>query len=106
MVAHSRSIAEELLASINTDYMTNVKYLEQKVSVDTVDFENMDLSRQYRLDTSTCVSGYGKIQKINVNNLYDIFGKYSLDPAHVVKANAIAEIEANQMCYVKVGHVM
>ena len=60
MAEDSISIAEELLASINMDYTTNVKYLEQKVSVDTVDFENMELSKQYRLDTSTCVSGYGK----------------------------------------------
>ena len=35
MAANTRSIAEELLASINTDYTTNVKYLQEKVSVDT-----------------------------------------------------------------------
>ena len=60
MAAHSMSIAEEILASINTDYTTNVKYLKQKVSVDTVDYDSMELSKQYRLDTSTCASGYGK----------------------------------------------
>ena len=106
MAANTTNIAEELLASINTDYTTNVKYLEEKVSVDTVDFDSMTLSQQYHLDTSTCVSGRGKRCKINVNNLYDIFGSYSLDPANVVKANAIAEIEANPVCYAKAGHVM
>ena len=106
MAATSTSIAEELLASINMDYMTNIKYLEKKVSVDTVDFDSMALSQQYHLDTSTWVSACGKRCKINVNNIYDIFGSYSLDPANIVKANVIAEIESNPVCYSKAGRIM
>ena len=76
-----------------------MRYLNHdKVSVDTANFENMELAKQYRLDTSTCVSGSGKRRRINVNNFYDIFGSYSLDPAGVVKSNALAEIERNPDC--------
>ena len=95
----SNSIACELMSKIDSDYVTEVKYLHDKVSVDTADYESMDIARQYWLDTKHCVKGYGKRRKINVNNLYDIFGSYSLDPASTVKSNVIQEIENNVEWY-------
>ena len=94
------SIAEELLSAINMDYTSNVHYLNhEKVSMDTAVFEGTELAKQYHLDTSTCVNGYGKCRRINVNNLYDIFESYSLDSAVTVKANTLAEIDQNPECY-------
>ena len=101
------SIAEDLLSAINTDYTSNVQYLNhEKVSMDTAIFEDTVLAKQYRLDTSTCVTGYGKRRKISANNLYDIFGSYSLDSAATVKANALTEIDQHPECYQKAGHVV
>ena len=101
------SIAEDLLSAINTDYTLNVHYLNhEKVSMDTAIFEDTVLAKQYQLDTLTCVTGYGKHHKINVNNLYDIFGSYSLDTAATVKAKALAEIDQHPECYQKAGHVV
>ena len=106
MVA-SVSIAEELLSAINTDYTSNVCYLNpDKVIMDTASFEDTELVKQYHLDTSTCVSGQGKHHRINLNNLYDIFGSYSLDDAATVKSNALAEIDQNPECYQKAGHII
>ena len=76
------------------------------MSVDTAVFEDMDLAKQYRLDTATCVSGYGKCHRINVNNLYDIFGNYSLDNAATVNTNALAKKDQNPECYQKAGHIV
>ena len=101
------SIAEELLSAINTDYTSNVCYLNpDKVIMDTASFEDTELAKQYCLDTSTCVSGQGKCHRINFNNLYDIFGSYSLDDAATVKSNALVEIDQNPECYQKAGHII
>ena len=101
------SIAEELLLAINTDYTSNVRYLNpDKVIMDTASFEDTKLAKQYCLDTSTCVSGQGKHRRINVNNLYDIFGSYSLDDAATVKSNALVEIDQYAECYQKAGHII
>ena len=106
-MAASMSKAEELLSAINTDYTSNVRYLNpDKVTMDTVVFEDTELAKQYCPDTSTCVIRYGKHHRINVNNLYDIFGSYSLDDAATVKANALVEIDKNPDCYQKAGHII
>ena len=106
-MAASVSIAEELLSAINTDYTSNIRYLNpDKVIMDTALFEDTELAKQYRLDTSTCISGHGKHHRINVNNLYDIFGSYSLDDAATVKSNSLAEIDQNPECYQKAGHII
>ena len=100
------SIAGEILSSINSDYTSDIKYLSEQVSVDTADFESMDIARQYWLDTKSCVKGYGKRRKINTHNLYEIFGNYSLDSPDVVKQNAIAEIESHPSWYDCAGRTM
>ena len=101
------SIAEELLSAINTDYTSNVCYLNpDKAIMDTALFKDTELAKQYCLNTSTCVSGYGKHRRINVNNLYDIFGSYSLHSGVAVKANALAEIDQNPECYQKASHII
>ena len=106
-MATSMSIAKELLSAINTDYTSNVYYLNpDKVTMDTAVFEDTELAKQYCLDTATCVIGYGKCCRINVNNLYDIFGSYSLDNAATVKANALAEIDQNPECYQEASHIV
>ena len=106
-MAASVSIAEELLSAINTDYTSNVHYLNlDKVIMDTALFEDTELAKQYHLDTSTCVSGHGKHRRINVNNLYDIFESYSLDDAATVKSNTLAEIDQNPECYQEAGHII
>ena len=102
----ANSIASELLSKINSDFTSDIKYLSEQVSVDTADFENMLISRQFWLDTKTCVKGYGKRCKINVSNLYEIFGAYSLDSPDIVKQNAINEISNNPTWYEKTGKTM
>ena len=106
MAANTLSIAGEILSSINSDYTSDIKYLSEQVSVDTADFESMDIARQYWLDTKSCVKGYGKRRKINTHNLYEIFGNYSLDSPDVVKQNAIAEIESHPSWYDCASHTM
>ena len=106
MAANMNSIACELMSKIDSNYISEVKYLHDKISVDTADYESMDISQQYWLDTKHCVKGYGKWQKINVNNLYDILGSYSLDPPATVKSNVIQEIEKNLEWYKWAGKTM
>ena len=101
MAAFSTSIAGEILLNINSDYTSDIKYLSEQVSVDTADYDSMDISRQYWLDTKSCVKGYGKRWKINSHNLYEIFGNYSLDSLAVVKQHAVAEINSHPSWYKK-----
>ena len=102
----ANSIASELLSKQNSDFTSDIKYLSEQVSVDTADFDGMIISQQFWLDTKTCVKGYGKCRKINVSNLYEIFGGYSLDSPDIVKQNTIKEINNNPKWYEKAGKTM
>ena len=87
------SITEELMTTINSEYTSNVKHLSEQVSVSTDMFSSLEVLNITQLSTLHCVKETGKQKRksINIMNLYDIFGCYSLDDPLIVKTNVIQE---------------
>ena len=98
---------EELMATINSEYTSNVKHLSEQVSVSTNMFSLLEVSNITQLSTLHCIkeTGKQKHKSINVMNLYDIFGCYSLDDPNVVKNNVIQDREKNIQWYSNAGHI-
>ena len=94
------------MATINSEYTSNVKHLSEQVSVSTDMFSSLEVSNITQLSTLHCVkeTSKQKCKSINIMNLYDIFGCYSLDDL-LVKTNVIREIEKNIQWYSNAGHI-
>ena len=95
------------MATINSEYTSNMKHLGEQVSVSTDLFSSLEVSNITQLSKLHCVkeTGKQKCKSINIMNLYDVFGCYSLDDLNIVKNNVIQEIEKNIQWYSNTGHI-
>ena len=95
------------MAAINSEYTSNVKHLSEQVSVSTDMFSSLEVLNIMQLSTLHCIkeTGKQKHKSINIMNLYDIFGCYSLDDPNVVKKNVIQDIDKNIGWYSNAGHI-
>ena len=98
-------MAEELVKLFKcADYDDIMCALKEQYVIPIQDFEKMEISRWFSLDTSKCFTGKGKL-KINPHCLYDIFASYCGKDKFEVKDLMQSEIQNNWKWYNRVSSV-
>ena len=104
-VDNKNSIAAELLQlTQRVDYCRTIKPLQLEEAVMIADFDKMDLSTIFELDTSKCFTGKKKL-KFNKYCIYDIFASYSGLDKFKLKDMVNKEIRDNLTWYNKVSNM-
>ena len=78
------------------DYVSIIGALTEEYAMDIKAFDNSELSQQYWLDTSHCIT---KTKRYNRKNLYSIIGSYSNMTEDEVKHKVIMEINEHAEWY-------
>ena len=78
------------------DYVSTIGALTEEYAMDIKAFDNSELSQQYWLDTSHCIT---KTKRYNRRNLYSIFGSYNNMTEEEVKHKVIMEINEHTEWY-------
>ena len=94
-----KNIIEEIMDTVNrVAYRKCLRSINDSDIVSIEEFDKSDLAKDYWLDTSKCISGR-KQNKINNQNIYDVFGDYSNHSSDEVCKFAIKEVTDNQAWY-------
>ena len=99
------SIAAELVKLFKrVEYVSTVRPLKEQETVMITNFNSMDISQWFELDTSRCFVGVKK-SKINIHCVYDIFGGYCNMDKFQVKELVTNKVSSNLTWYDRAARV-
>ena len=102
-MASRKTRHQTLLAEI-MDVIQHIAYkkclcnLNDEDVISIEEFDNSELASRYWLDTKHCIAGR-KQNKINIQNLYEIFGSYTGHTSDEVRKMVIKEVNDNMKWY-------
>ena len=104
MAASERgSFAMELYNPLRTfPFRGMVSFIRKSSRLMRKEFNDMELSKDYWLDTRNCKRG----NKINKQCMFEMFGTFSNETAADVRAGMIAVIRLDINYYKRIGHVI
>ena len=97
------SLAMELYNALRTfPFRGMVSFIRKSSRLTHKEFKDMELSKEYWLDTRNCKRG----KKINKQCVFEMFGTFSNETASDVRAGMIAVIRLDLDYYKRIGHVI
>ena len=83
-------------------YRGMVQYIHQTSKVTVKEFNNMDVSKHFWIDTRNC----RRERKINKQCIFQLFGAISQESAVDVRSNMVERIHLDPLYYKRIGHVI
>ena len=83
-------------------YRGMVQYIHQTSKVTVKEFNNMDVSKHFWIDTRNCRHE----RKINKQCIFELFGAISQESVVDVRSNMIERIHLDPLYYKRIGHVI
>ena len=83
-------------------YRGMVQYIRQTSKVTVKEFNGMDVSKHFWIDTRNC----RRERKINKQCIFELFGAISQESAVDVRSNLVERVRLDPLYYKRIGHII